>query len=226
MASPLSGTNADGSKVGYPDLPVRLAVQEFFREAFGWETYLEPNETHIDLRFVENPTYGVECERANAVTPYFNNPSNHGYNNFLRDAEPVIPFETINYQARKEHYWINDKHNRWDKDSKSYVYWYTEEGGDRNLFVRSTFDFQQMIMLVPDVIRDPTKKYKTTKQPSNINRGYPEKWCGFKEENALVFTKINDIWTLDNTYESEWTPNQSDVARYFREFNSGENQTR
>ena len=191
MSKKLVGINADGTEVNYKDLPVRLAVTDFVKQVFNWNVISNSNDEYkIDLISENGDCPDIECERSNCKQPDYW--SSKGFSEFLRDATPSIPFRTLNFQGRKEHYWIEGDH--YYKNGK---YWYTEKNHLTNLFIRTTYNFEQMMIIRPEIIRDESKVYRALKQPFNIHKNELEPWLGFRRKDVETYNKVNGVWVLD-----------------------------
>ncbi len=192
MSWKLTGLNADGSKVKYDDLPVRIAVSDFVKEVFDWNVMSNNNDKYaIDLISEDGNCPDIECERSNCKTSDYW--SSKGFSEKLRYGIPQIKFKTINFQQRKEHYWIEGDHY-YPSNGK---YWYTEKNHLTNIFIRTTFHFEQMILVRPEVIRDESKMYRSMMKPYNIHKNELEPWCGFRRKDVETYNKINGVWVLD-----------------------------
>lgn len=198
MGNPkLTGFNADGTKISYKDLEVRLAVIHFAKEALGIDVISNSNDKYkIDLISKNGDCPDIECERSNCLSDDYWSDKN--YSEFLRNAMPNIKYKTLNFQGRKEHYWQEGDH--YHKNGK---FWYTEKNHLTNLFVRTTFNFTQFMVIRPEVIRDETKVYRAYKQPTNIHKNEPEPWLGFRYQDVETWNFKNGVYTLDNRYESQ-----------------------
>ena len=190
----LSGYNADGTKVNYKDLPVRTAVSKFVDQAYGYKVISNSNDEYkIDLISENGDCPDIECERSNCkVADYW---SSKGFSQFLSNAIPSVKYKTLNFQGRKEHYWIEGDHFY-----KNGNFWYTEKNHLTNLFIRTTFHFEQMLVIRPEVIRDETKLYRAMKQPYNIHKNELEPWIGVRRKDVETWNLVNGIYVLDKTF--------------------------
>jgi hypothetical protein len=190
MAKRLYGTNKDGTKVNYKDLPVREAITEFVLQMFGWEVESNSNNKfEIDLVSVNGECPDIECERGNWDGNYWDTK----FSEVLKYGSPRIPFKTINFQQRKEHYWIEGNH--YFPESGNFRY--TEKNHLTNIFIRTEFNFNQMILVRPNVIRDKSKINYSMKKTFNISNGDVEPWCGFRREDSETYNKVNGVWVLE-----------------------------
>ena len=190
----LKGYNADGTEVNFKDLPLRLAVIKFAKQAYNYDVISNSNDKYkIDLISKNGDCPDIECERSNCKSADYW--SSKGYSQFLSDAEPNIKYKTLNFQKRKEHYWIEGDH--YYKNGK---FWYTEKNHLTNLFVRTTFNFEQMMVIRPEIIRDESKLYRAFKQPFNIHKDEPEPWIGVRRKDVETWNLVNGIYILDKTY--------------------------
>jgi hypothetical protein len=197
MSWKLTGKNADGTDVNYEDLPVRIAVSDFVKEVFGWNVISNNNDKFaIDLISEDGNCPDIECERSNCKkSDYW---QSKGFSEFLRDATPAVKYRTLNFQARKEHYWIEGDHYK-----KRGSYWYTEKNHLTNLFIRTTYYFDQMLIIRPETIRDESKVHRALKKPFNIHKNELEPWLGFRRKDVETYNKINGLWVKDETIEQE-----------------------
>lgn len=191
MSWKLEGVNADGTKVNYNDLPVRIAVSNFVKQVFDWNVMSNNNDKYaIDLISEDGNCPDIECERSNCKKPDYW--STKGFSEFLRNAAPSIPYRTLNFQARKKHYWIEGDHYK-----KSGKFWYTEKNHLTNLFIRTTFNFEQMMIIRPETIRDESKVYRAMKKPHNIHKNELEPWMGFRRHDVETYNNNNGVWVLE-----------------------------
>lgn len=184
----LRGKIKDGSKVSYDDKPVKDFLIEFFSQNFSWELKVNLEKYGIDLLSVNGDCPDVECERGNWNGNFW---ENKGYSSFLSDASPSIKHQTVNIPYRKRHYWVEGDHYK-----ESGKFWYTEKNHLTNLFARTNFEFTQVILIKPEVIRDETKCHIAGKKPVNIHKNEIEYWMGFKNEDV-------DTWNY-NTEKKVW----------------------
>lgn len=192
----LKGKNRDGSKVTFDDRPVKEFLIKFFRETHNWELKMNEDKYGIDLLSVDGSCPNIECERSNCEGNFWESKS---YSLFLSDGNPKIDFQTINIPYRKNHYWVGGDHY---KDSGKF--WYTEVNHESNIFARTNYEFTQVILIKPDVIRDESKRHVSAKKPFNINKNELEYWIGFKKEDVETwcFNKEKEIWEIiENTNE-------------------------
>lgn len=135
----------------------------------------------IDLKKKGDSTIGVEVERGGWV------------HNFWDDGfyEIVLEygFPTLNMPDRKEKYW--EEFCDWFKNGEIKH----NLSFNKNIFVRTNYFLTQVIVVLPDVIRDPSKVYR--KRHKVTNNGYPENWLSWKREHVLTYNKINGMWILD-----------------------------
>ena len=191
--SDLQGFNADGTKVNFNDLALRLAVTKFAKQALGIDVISNSNDKYkIDLISKNGDCPDIECERSNCKTPDYW--LSKGYSQFLSDATPSIKYKTLNFQARKEHFWQEGDH--YYKNGK---FWYTEKNHLTNLFVRTTYNFEQMMLIRPEVIRDESKLYRALKKPYNIHKNEPEPWIGVRRKDVETWNLVNGLYVLDKT---------------------------
>lgn len=184
----LTGKNKDGSKVTYDDKPVKDFLIEFFSQNFSWELKVNLEKYGIDLLSVNGDCPDVECERGNWNGNFWENKS---YSSFLLDGSPSIKHQTVNIPYRKKHYWVEGDHYK-----ESGKYWYTEKNHLTNLFARTNFEFTQVILIKPEVIRDEKKCHVSGKKPNTIHKNEIEYWMGFKKEDV-------DTWNY-NTEKKVW----------------------
>jgi len=199
--SKLQGYNADGTKINFKDLPVRLAVIHFAKEALGYNVISNSNDDYkIDLISENGDCPDIECERSNCTTEDYW--TNKNYSQFLHNATPSIKFKTLNFQGRKEHYWQEGDHY-YTRGKHAGKFWYTEHNHLTNLFVRTTFNFTQFMVIRPEVIRDESKVLRAWKQPTTIHKNEPEPWLGFRYQDVETWNFKNGIYSLDKRYESQ-----------------------
>lgn len=202
----LTGFNADGSPVNYKDLPLREAVAHFAKQVYGYNLISNTNnEYEIDLISADGNCPNFECERSN-VKPTKDNPTadhwkSKGFSEFLRNATPNVLYKTINYEERKDHFWIGGDHF-----FENGGYRYTETNHLTNMFVRTNYIFTQFIVICPKTILDPSKCYKAAKQPYNIHRGKIEHWRGYRRQDVDTYNLINGIFVLDTEYKESDEP--------------------
>lgn len=199
MSKKLIGVNADGTEVNYKDLPVRLAVIDFVKEVFDWDVISNSNDEYkIDLISKNGDCPDIECERSNCKIPDYW--SSKGFSEKLRYGTPPVNFKTLNFQGRKEHYWIEGDH--YYKNGK---FWYTEKNHLTNIFVRTTFNFDQMMIIRPETIRDESKVHRSFMKPFNIHKNELEPWLGFRRKDVETYNKINGMWVLDEFIKTTQT---------------------
>jgi hypothetical protein len=56
-----------------------------------------------------------------------------------------------------------------------------------------------MIVIRPEVVRDPNKLNRTSFQPNNSDQ--VEDWMSFRREDVETYNLINGTWSLDKTHE-------------------------
>lgn len=168
----------------FNDELVRNAVSSFFTDKFKIQLNETPPELRlIDLTGVTETLLGVEVERGGWTGDFW---ENEKYS-LISGQE----FKTINIPIRKEKYWLEEySFYGKKKENKSY---------DKNIFVRSNKDFTQMIVIRPEVIRNPKKVIRTEFKPNNSDEF--EQWLSFKKDDVETYNLIEDVWTLDKNHE-------------------------
>jgi hypothetical protein len=168
----------------FNDGPVRSAVIDFFSHRFDMVLNETPHEMRvIDLTGATETHIGVEVEGGGWYGDFWENEK--------YSLISGLPFKTINIPIRKEKYWLDE------------YYFYgklkTNPTSESNIFVRSNRDFTQMIVIRPEVVRDPNKLNRTSFQPNNSDQ--VEDWMSFRREDVETYNLINGTWSLDKTHE-------------------------
>jgi hypothetical protein len=186
----LTGKNRDGSNVSFNDKPVKKFLIEFCKKNFNWELMINKQHDGIDLISVNGSCPNVETERGNWIGDFW---ENENYSLFLLDGNPKIYHQTVNIPYRKNHYWVEGDHYK-----KNGKFWYTETSHLTNIFARTNYKFDQVILIKPEVIREEKKQWISGKIPNNIHKNEMEYWIGFKKEDVETwnYDEINKIWTL------------------------------
>lgn len=162
----------------YYDEPVKNKGIEFGKEVLGLNLKINPKQRKIDLLCIDDPDLGVEVENGHWKGDFWSTES------YCRISG--LEFPTVNIPIRKEKYW------------KEYIMWYGKEkynpGWNKNIFLRTNFDFSQIIIIRPDVIINPDKVYKTTFKANNCDE--VEEWLSFKKEDVETYNLINGKYKI------------------------------
>lgn len=170
----------------YDDTLVRNAVIEFFKKTFDINLFpTPPNLKLIDLTGDTESSIRVEVEHGKWNNDFWENEKYSLISN--------LGFQTINIPIRKEKYWL-ENYTRYGTlvENKFFL---------QNLFVRSNKNFTQFIVIKPEIVRDPTKCFKSKFQPNNSYE--VEEFLSFKREDVETYNLVNDIFILDKSYESQ-----------------------
>jgi hypothetical protein len=188
MSNKLMGNLQNGEKVHTDDKKSRDLVTDFVKKVLNWDVISNPDKFLIDLIFVDKPHVGIEIEEGQYHGDFWC----HEKSLFLRNADPEVPFRTCNFQKeRKGHFWKEGPHYYENGD-----FWYHEYGHLENIFCRHNLEMTQIILIMPEVIRDPEKSHIARKKPETIYKKDPELWQGTKKIDCITYNLIGNDWVL------------------------------
>jgi hypothetical protein len=186
--------NEDGTRntESYNDSFVREkmagGVHGILFEHFGWEL-TKGDFMGIDCKFANDPTRGVELEQGGWDGPDF---WEHNYSKlFLKD----LGYRTVNFQARKIKYWMNDmlKCKVFNDETKTKFHFETFpnlENKQDTIYCRTNVQLTNFIIIRPETVLN--KKYEIRERFA-WNSKKNEPWCCFKREDVESYKIINGI---------------------------------
>ena len=183
-----------GASVSFEDTPIKKAVIIFYKMKFSIDLMINPKQRKIDLIFVSDHTYGVECERGGWTGNYWEHVDSINKGGLM--------FRTVQFQNRKEKYFYPTMDILTDWGN---VYTHREPNYLKNDFVRSNNDFTQMIIVRSETVR--TKSHRAWWKTKGVTTGDIEEWLCFRREDVETYNLVNGEWILDLTYELQQSNN-------------------